>query len=262
MKRPRLPAPSLLLLRLLIAATVTTVLQTAAGQAPPASFSTNITVGTQTMTVNFSNHPIRSANFAVKVQQSDGSWTSYDPGPASTYLGTVVGQPGALACGTLLTNGHFWARISFEAGNEWVYFSGPTAKAYMRGSTGYSFYNYPSSPIVTAAGGAGTNIYAAEIAVDCGWNHYNACGQNLYLTVMAVEHSILSGTYFYLRDNGILHRVGGVYIRADYSQDPYHSISAAGGKLDYCRVFLAAPISRMMSARWRTASAAAWRGSG
>lgn len=237
MKKSFSAATSALVLAISVAITIVAT-QSSSGQTPPASFTTNITVGTQTMTVNFSNHPIRSVNYAVKVQQADGSWSSYDPGPASTYLGAVVGQPGALACGTLLTNGHFWARISFEAGNEWVYFSGPATKAYVRGITGYSFYDYPSSPIVTAEGGAGTNIYAAEIAVDSGWNHFNACGQNLYFTAMAVEHSILSGTYFYLRDNGILHRVGGVYIRANYNQDPYHSISAAGSKLDYCRVFL------------------------
>lgn len=217
----------------------------AAGLAPdglaqtlPSAFTTNLTVNSQTLTVHFTHHPIRSPNFAVQVQQADGSWAAFDPGPPSTYLGTVDGHPGALACATLLTNGHLWARIAFEAGHEWVYFSGPSARAYVRGSTNYNFYNYPSSPVVTAAGGAGTNIYAAEIAVDSAWNHFNASGQDVYRTVMAVEHSILSGTYIFLRDAGILHRVGGVYVRASYEHDPYRSISSAGGKLDACRVFL------------------------
>lgn len=209
------------------------------GQTPPSEFTTNITVGSSTLTVNFRLHPIRSSNFGVRVQQADGSWTPYDPGPPSTYLGTVVGEPGVLACATLLTNGHLWARISFENGVEWVYFSGPSAKAYVRGSASFGL-NYPSSSVVTATGGAGTNIYAAEIAVDSGWNHFNACGQDLYRTVMAVEHSILSGTYFYLRDAGILHRLGKIFIRANYDQDPYHALSSAGSKLDTCRVFLSA----------------------
>ena len=211
----------------------------AEGQSLPASFTTNITVAGNVRTVNFQAHPIRSANFQVKVQQADGSWSNYDPGPPSTYLGTVVGDSGALACATLLTNGQFWARIGFENGVEWVYFSGPSQKAYVRGNASFGI-SYPSSSIVTVPGGSGTNVYAAEIAVDSGWNHYNACGQDLYRTAMAVEHSILSGTYFYLRDNGILHRLGKVFIRANYDHDPYHSITSAGGKLDACRVFLSA----------------------
>ena len=101
------------------------------------------------MTVNFTNHPIRSTNYAVKVQQSDGSWLAYDPGVPSTYLGTVVGQPGAIACATWLTNGYLWARISFEAGNEWVYSTGPSSNAYVRGTTNYNYFNYPSSSIVS-----------------------------------------------------------------------------------------------------------------
>jgi hypothetical protein len=204
----------------------------------PGSFTTNITVNSQTLTVNFSNHPIRSVNYAINVQQPDGSFLPFDPGPPSTYLGTIVGVPGAIACATLLTNGHFWARISFEAGDEWIYFTGPNPAAYVRGNTNYNFFSYPTTPLVTATGGAGTNIYAAEIAVDSGWNHFNACGQDLYRTVMAVENSILSGNYVYLRDAGILHRIGQVFIRADFNQDPYHSITSAGGKLGAVRDFL------------------------
>ncbi|HRT55781.1 MAG TPA: autotransporter-associated beta strand repeat-containing protein [Candidatus Paceibacterota bacterium] len=208
-------------------------------QTPPASFTTNLTVGGTTVAVAFQYHPIRSANFGVKVQQPDGSFADYTPGPARTYLGTVTGNPGALACATLLADGNLWAKVSFENGVEWVYFSGPSARAYSRGSTTFGL-NYPTSPIVTVAGGAGSNIYAAEIAVDSAYAHFNACGQDLERTVAAVEFSILSGTYFYLRDNGILHRVGKVFIRANYDQDPYHLISSAGGKLDACRVFLSA----------------------
>ncbi len=181
---------------LAISVVITAAIQSAFGQTPPASFSTNITVGTQAMTVNFSNHLIRSVDFAVHVQQADGSWSSYDPGPASTYLGTVVGQPGALACGTLLTNGHFWARISFEAGNEWVYFSGPTTKAYVRGSTGYSFYNYPSSSIVTTEGGAGTNALslAAPVAnrvIPAAFGRHRLSGRTARSVVHGISSQIL-----------------------------------------------------------------------
>ncbi len=93
------------------------------------------------------------------------------PAHRAPIWGTVSNYPGALAWATLLTNGYPWAKISFWAGNEWVYRTGPSAGAYERGA-GFGI-SYPSSGIVSLPGGAGTNVYAAEIAVDSAWSHFN-----------------------------------------------------------------------------------------
>src|SRR5688572_10122070 len=74
-------------------------------QAPPATFSRNITNGSTTLTVDFALHPIRSTNFNVQVQDSTGVFTPYTAGAERTYLGTIANRPGALAAGYLRADG-------------------------------------------------------------------------------------------------------------------------------------------------------------
>jgi hypothetical protein len=72
-------------------------ISSAGAQSPLASYTRSISTGSQSVTVNFTLHPIRRANFEVLVQQADGSYLSHVADVPRTYHGTVIGYPGATA---------------------------------------------------------------------------------------------------------------------------------------------------------------------
>jgi autotransporter-associated beta strand protein len=186
----------------------------ARAQAPPATFSRVISTSSQSLTVDFSLHPIRSTNFSVLVQQADGSFSTHTPDVARTYLGTVQGRPGAIACGLLRANGTLLARISFEDGTTWTT-TGGTASSSGSGFTPA----WPTS--VVGSGGAGSAVYAAEYGFDSTFNHFTACGGTADAVLEQCEFSTMSANMVYLRDAAILHRIGKIIVRADQTQDPY-----------------------------------------
>ncbi|MCW1925901.1 InlB B-repeat-containing protein [Luteolibacter arcticus] len=183
-------------------------------QAPPATFTRVISTASQSLTVDFALHPIRNANFAVLVQQSDGSLSAFTPDVPRTYLGTVQGRPGAIACGLLRADGTLLARIGFEDGTTWTT-TGGTASASGSGFTPA----WPTS--VVASGGAGSAVFAAEYGFDSTFNHFTACGGTAAGVLEQIEFSSMSANMVYLRDAAILHRIGKVVVRADQTQDPY-----------------------------------------
>ncbi|RYD76305.1 MAG: hypothetical protein EOP84_17075, partial [Verrucomicrobiaceae bacterium] len=89
------------------------------GQAPPASFSRTVTTSSESVTVDFVAHPIRSANFGVLVQDDAGAFNAYTPRESRIYFGTIANQPGTIAAGLLKPDGTLLCRISFESGLEW-----------------------------------------------------------------------------------------------------------------------------------------------
>ncbi|MCU0780870.1 MAG: M12 family metallo-peptidase, partial [Akkermansiaceae bacterium] len=184
------------------------------GQAPPDSFTRTISTSSQSVTVDFQHFPIRNANFQVLVQQADGSFLTHTPEPSRTYLGTVQGHPGAIACGLLRADNSLWARVSFEDGSTWTT-TGGTASA----SSSPFTPQWPTTEV--AAGGAGSSVFAAELGIDSTNNHYLACGGTPDLAVAKTEFSVLSSNMVYLRDAAITHRLGKIVLRADAAQDPY-----------------------------------------
>ncbi len=138
-------------------------------QSPPATFTQTISTASQSLTVDFSLHPIRSSNFEVLVQQPDGNYITHTPDVARTYLGTVQGLPGAIACGLLHADGTLWARISLEDGKTWTTTGGIA-------SVGGSDFTPAWPTSVISAGGAGSTVYAAEVGIDSTFNHFTACG--------------------------------------------------------------------------------------
>jgi hypothetical protein len=46
---------------------------------PPASFSRTVSNGSESVTVDFVSHPIRSANFGVLVQNAEGTFKAFTP---------------------------------------------------------------------------------------------------------------------------------------------------------------------------------------
>lgn len=181
---------------------------------PPTHFTQVISRGGTSLTVDFTLRPIRHANFAVLVQQEDGSFTNYVPDVPRTYLGTVRERPGALAGGLLRANGTLWARISFEDGSTWLTKGGTTT------ASGYSpTPQWPTS--VIGEGGAGTNVFGVEVGIDATYNHFNAAGGTLVGVLDGVEFSIICGNLPYLRDAGIEHQLGKLVVRASQAKDPY-----------------------------------------
>ncbi len=212
-ERPASPRPRRAWASIVLAASVFLPLASHA-QSPPATFSRVISTASQSLTVDFSLHPIRSTNFGVLVQQADGSFSTHTPDVARTYLGTVQGRPGAIACGLLRANGTLLARISFEDGTTWTTTGGTASES----GSGFT-PAWPTS--VVASGGAGSAVYAAEYGFDSTFNHFTACGGTADAVLEQCEFSTMSANMVYLRDAAILHRIGKVIVRADQTQDPY-----------------------------------------
>lgn len=189
-------------------------LSAAKAQTPPAAFTRTISTTTQSATVQFALHPIRSSNFQVHVQQADGSFLTQAADVPRTYLGTVNGFPGAIAIGLLRADNTLLARLSFEDGSTWTT-TGGTATA----SSSPFVPEWPTT--VVGTGGAGSAVQAAEVGLDSTFNHFTACGSTAAGVLEQCEFSVMSCNMVYLRDSAILHRIGRVVIRADSAQDPY-----------------------------------------
>ena len=201
---------------------------TASAQSPPASFTANFTNGGNTVTVNFALQPIRSTNFSVIIQNSSGGFDPYTAPAAATYLGTPVGLPGALACATLKANGTLLARIMFEDATTWTTNAGTVAggAASLSGNPNWA-KQWPG--FTMASGGAGANQYAAELGIDSSYDHFNRSALDAGDNLSIIEHSVLCANVLYLRDAGILHRIGRVVMRGNQLQDPYRNLT--GGAL-------------------------------
>jgi hypothetical protein len=204
--------------KLLALAACAIAVATLHAQEPPATFSRDITNGSTTLTVDFTLHPIRSTNFNVQVQDASGGFTTYTAGFARTYLGTVANRPGALAAGYLRDDGTALYSIIFEDGVTW---NGSGTTAWTAGSGDWSPSNFPSSGV--GAGGAGSNVYAAELGVDASYREYLAAGSSTEGVLEIVEFSVMKVNAVYLRDAAILHRIGRVIIRTSQAHCPYES---------------------------------------
>jgi autotransporter-associated beta strand protein len=187
-------------------------------QTPPATFTAEVSrTSSDKVTVDFTHHPIRHENFQVLLVQADGSMTTHTPLPPRTYLGTVQGHSGAIACGWLRPDGTLFARVAFEDGVEWVTTGG---NASVRGSTTWQ----PAWPTtVVPAGGAGGVVYATETGVDLPNRQLVASGGTPDLAVGMAEYSVMSANHIFLRDAAIVHRIGRVVIRMAESNDPYQT---------------------------------------
>jgi fibronectin type 3 domain-containing protein len=200
----------------------------ALAQSPPASFTASFTNGGSVVTVDFTLHSIRSATFSVLVQNSSGAFDPYLAPAAATYLGTPVGYPGAMACATRKANGTLLARIFFENGVTWTTTAGTMAggSASASGSANWT-RKWPGFTMLS--GGAGSNEYAAELGIDSSFDHFNRSALNVNDNLSIIEHSVLCANVLYLRDAGILHRLGRIVMRGDQFQDPYRNLT--GGAL-------------------------------
>lgn len=195
---------------------------TALGQTPPQQFTATFTNGSNSITVNFQQHSIRSANFSVIVQDDNGNLNPYVARLSSTYLGTPVGWPGALACATIAPDGvTLRSHIIFEDGYSWSGSTPLTGGAL--GGSGDTNWNKRWPDSTPGPGGAGSNVYAVEVGFDAAWRYLNAHGLDIDKTIFDIELGLLETNIIYLRDTGIEHLIGRVVIRQSQSKDPYET---------------------------------------
>lgn len=179
----------------------------------PIAFEHSVRQGGDTVTIDFAPYSVRGPNFEVLAQQGDGTLAVVDPSEVETYIGTVRGHPGAIAAGLVRADGRVFTRVSFEDGMEW-YSAGGEAR--IKGELNEVIW--PSLP--TLAGGAGGQVYAAEVGVDVDSYYIEEFGgRNASLEM--VEYAIVVTNAIYLRDVGIEHRLGRLVLRESEEANPY-----------------------------------------
>ena len=197
----------------------------AGGTIPPASFQHAVTFGGETITIDFSQHSARGPNFSVQEELPAVGFSAVAPGPIRTYLGSVQGVPGAIASGLCRANGDVLCRVSFEDGKEWVDLGGGTVVERNAAWTP-SWPDYVPSP-----GGAGSNIYFAEIGVDLPNSQVVACGGTALTALEMTEYSVNTTNLIYLRDAGCMNQIERVIVRMDPAADPYAALTSHNGGL-------------------------------
>ncbi len=190
----------------------------------PAGFCAPLVSGGEIHFAEFRAQEFRSPHFAVEIQNAAGGFDSFSPNfyHHGTYLGTADDLPGAIAGATYFPNARdvYWHLI-FEDGKEWD-FDGTTTT--IRGAAAITATSFPG--IVPGAGGAGSSLYAAEVAVDLPNNRYTTRhGSDANDALAMIEHSIMAANLIYMRQEGIEHRLGRVIIRGSAAKDPYAGLS-------------------------------------
>ncbi len=189
----------------------------------PATFNHTMTFNDQTITVNFTKFSVRSAGFQILEQQANGSFTSIPSGDVRTYIGTVQGIPGTIACAVLRDGGRpVQARVIFEGGYEWV-------------DDGGDVTDFDADTLVTPrfpalevrAGGAGNTFYSARVGVDASGDMYAAAGNSTAAAVEMAEFAIIGNNLPFIRDASITHQIEKLVIRAHVDADPYPNNSIA-----------------------------------
>ncbi len=191
---------------------------------PPPTVTRTLTNGGTSLTVHFTHHPIRNANYNVRVQDASGAFTLHSADVPRTYIGTVEGRPGAIAAGCQRSNGTFLSFIAFENGATWSS-SGTSASA--SGNANWPAV-FPTTGV--GSGGAGSIVRGAELGIDASYREYLATGSNVDACVELCEFYVMKANIVYLRDAAILHRIGRFVIRTSAAQCPYepmpHSTNA------------------------------------
>ena len=186
------------------------------------TFTHTVTFSGQSITIDFQRYSVRGPSFEVLVQGANGQFTSHTPAAVATYLGQVQNHPGAIASAIVRADGRIFSRVSFEDGVEW-YSAGGTTR--VRGQGDEGFIMWPSVP--TLPGGAGSDIYVAEVGADTDSQYVAAVG-GVAATLEILEYSVLATNQIYLRDVGITHLLARVLIRADAASDPYPTGMSGG----------------------------------
>ena len=157
----------------------------------PATFTHTLTNDEgESFTINFSRFSSRGPLFEVALQQSDGSFQTVDAGEPRTYLGTVDGQPGAVAACVRRSNGEIYTRMTFENGFEWIDYDGE-----LRIEERELTPSWPTFGI--RDGGARHDLYAQDLFVDIPNRYYGTVGGTPETCLEMIDFSITAINLIY-----------------------------------------------------------------
>ena len=187
-----------------------------------------VTYQGRTVTVRLHPVTLRAPSFEVLVQQSDGSFSRPTVAAEQAYLGSVDGEPGAVASAVTTADGTLSGQVVFDRGATWRFKNATVYET--RGLTPTTSYRWPVSTdhperaATVAAGQIGTKTYRWDVAFDVanGWFADARSGNgSVAATLDTIELTVATmlGTY---ESNALLRpAIGRVVIRAAAAKDPY-----------------------------------------
>lgn len=209
---------------LVLLLSVTTLL----AQTPaPETFTHQVTYAGQTISIDFTKFSCRGPLFDV-VLQTTGQTNFVDhthDATVRTYLGSVLGHPGAIAAGMIRADGEILARVTFANATEWLDFDGTVT------TRGSAVTNPTATTLSVPVGGAGNTLYAADVLIDLPYPQVQSSGGTADQAVEMAEFSMMCINTSYLRDAALLNRIGLVILRMASAQDPYQGQTTTGEML-------------------------------
>lgn len=206
---------------LLLLAAITS---SAVAQSLPETFTHTLSNEGESYTINFSRFSSRGPLFEVAVQQSNGSFQAVDVGEPRTYIGTVNGQPGAVAACVRRSDGAIYTRMTFENGFEWIDHDGALSIQERELTPSWPTFGLRD-------GGAGDNLYAIDMFIDLTNRYYGTVGGTPERCMEMVDFSMTAINLIYIRDVNLINRIGRVSIRANLNNDPYSDDGSSMGSL-------------------------------
>jgi len=192
----------------------------AIGQNPPATFNHSMTFNGETININFEQFSTRSGSFQVLEQVAGGALSDVtsDYSHIRTYIGSVVEYPGAVACAIYRDGGRaVQANVVFESGYQW-FDQGGTVIDFSPVDT-LVIPNFPTFGL--RSGGAGVQLYSADIGVDVAYSVVVASGGSTAAGIEMAEFSMMVNNIPFIRDASAMNRITRIVIRADQASDPY-----------------------------------------
>ena len=193
--------------------------------------------GGQSFSMTLNSHSVRAPGFEVRVQDADG-WSTQEPGPVTTYRGTVNGAPGSAVAASLLEDG-LHARIFTDQGEFFVeplanHLHAPTELHVLYSvddviptghSCGADLISHPGhAPLddQQQGGGAflGGGVTTAEIGCDADYEYYADYG-SVGATTNRIEWVINAVNIQYERDVDITHVITTTLVRTSSQSQPY-----------------------------------------
>lgn len=198
--------------------------------AAPETFNHDVTYDGQTVTVNFSKFSVRGPLFDVVLQTTDDAdfVDHAHDNVVRTYLGSVAGQPGTIAAGMIRADGEILARVTFADGTEWQDIDGTVS------TRGTAVTNTPST-VTIPAGGAGSDLIAADVLIDLPYPQMISSGGTTATALEMAEFSMICINTSFIRDAAVINRIGLVIIRMDATKDPYMGQTTTGQMLGEVR---------------------------
>ncbi|MGE4197281.1 MAG: M12 family metallo-peptidase, partial [Phycisphaerales bacterium] len=211
---------------------------------PGAAQQVVVPLAGQLVTLDLQPYSLRDPAYTCWEQRDDGLFYQVDPGPESTWRGTVLELPGSMVAGGLVKGGIF-ARVTIPDGREyWIEHIGGridgaddathiiyTLDNLMQGDNRCGNTIMPDRPPPKPGeddGGAaprGATLYTAQLATDADWEYFQDYGGTTWVS-QRISAVINTMNVQYERDVNITHVISQSVIRTT-SADPYTTTDPA-----------------------------------